>query len=193
MQNSVIDIVVTPVLNLGTGNLVLIPLDNPIVTEHGKVFLIERMGEVLGIEGDDYKELMGLLDVEERNLALEKAYFLMNTNKSMSNGDQALSLFARDLMFERFVDAGCNMKMIMERTVKGNWKWYEQTPSQFLDRAMVDADDLSEVQALDKAVEYINSSPTISLAATHEIEGQTYLLYFNHKDLAFNPDSNLAK
>ena len=190
MKNSVKDIVMTPVLNLGTGNLVLIPLDNPITSEHGKVFIIERMNEVLGIEGDDYIELKRLLDVEGRDLALEKAYFLQHTNKSMRRGDKPMSLAARNLMWERFVAAGCTMKMIMERTVDGNWKWYEQTPFEFLDRAMIDYDNLSEDESFNKAVDYIKSSPTISLAATHEVFGQPYLIYFNHKDLAFNPSDS---
>lgn len=186
MTHSVKDIILTPVLNVDTESLVLLPLENPITIEYNKVFNVDGMNDVLGIKNSDYIKLMDLLNVEGRNLVLEKAYFLMRTNKSMGDGNNPMSLFARELMFDRLVSYGCTMKSIMERTVKGQWHWYEQAPFEFLDKALIDADNLNEDQAFNKAIGLIEESPTISYVGSHEVFGQPYLIYFDNQDLSMS-------
>lgn len=182
----------SPVLNVTTGNLVELPLNNPIVIDHATLHKHKALGDILLINNSDYRKVLGLLNpdldtdtalLDNRNLVLERAFFLDYTNKPMRDGYSTMSLAGREIVWDKLIAKNLNMKEIMRSTKSTAWFWYEATPADFLTSIKENINGMSDVSIYKKAVESIVNSWGMKLAASHKVANKDHIIIYLGDDL----------
>lgn len=186
----------SPVLNTTTGNLVQLPLEHPIVIKYGNLYKHHVLDNIPLIKDYDYKDvitrLIAIQEItfrasDERDLVLEKEFFLNYTNKSMRGGYPAISLAGREIIWTKFLNLHFRMKEIVRSCVGVNWLWFEESPAQFLVDRNENIEGLSKTEIYTKACEYIKDSWSMKLAATYSVDNtERILIYLGDNPIALD-------
>lgn len=165
----------TPVMNLGSDELVLIPLDNFIVTKQGNI-RHDEMLNMMVIDGSSYNDLESTLSLPEITEDESKAYFIKRCNDASGYGCAPLSDKAYGIIYNELVDAGDSLKLMLDNMGRILNSFHEDRPE----------DILSEVDLYEYGGDDQRSGSELlgdALDSVHSNDFQTYYADYMNGDV----------
>lgn len=152
----------TPVMNLGTDELVLLPLDNALVVQQANIRRCPSL-DMMVIDGPSYEDLRDVLSLNKVGESVAQQFFIDRCNSSSIIGCRVLSDKAYGIIYNELTDAGDSIKALIENMGRILMSYYEDTPLGVLESADEPTEDengdrLSESDLLNNALELIGSS-----------------------------------
>ena len=166
----------TPVLNVWNNEIVMLPLENALVITQARTMKLDDF-DLLGIENADYTELTEELDLPELTGNETRDYFVKRCNESSGYGTPVLSDKGYEQLFDVLLDAGFNIRTMMEQLARIINTWHEGTPEYILDDLDIDYSDMSDDDKLWAAINAIHDNDHMSYNAHYEANGENTILY----------------
>ncbi len=166
----------TPVLNTWNNEVVMLPLDNPTVIMQAKTIKIEGF-ELLGIDDNDYDELVAELELPELTGDETKDYFVKRCNAVAGYGTPMLSDHGYGEVFGILTDAGFNIKTMMEELHRIINTWHEGTPDDILHNLDINQDNMDDSDKLGAAITAVMDHDHMGYECEYELEGVATILY----------------
>lgn len=166
----------TPVLNVWNNEIVMLPLENALVTMQARTMKLDDF-DLLGIENADYMELAEQLSLPELTGDETKEYFVKRCNKAAGYGTPMLSDKGYEQLFDILLDAGFNIRTMVEQLARIINTWHEATPEDILDDLDIDYSQMDDSDKLGAAINAIHDNDHMSFNAHYEANGEDTILY----------------
>ena len=166
----------TPVLNVWNNEIVMLPLQNALVIKQARTKRIDDF-ELLVIENADYVELTEELSLPELTGDETRDYFVKRCNDSAGYGTPMLSDKGYQQVFELLIDAGWNIKTMMQQLPKIINTWHEGTPEDILDDLDIEHSEIDDDDKLSAAINAIHDNDHMSYDAHYIANDVDTILY----------------
>lgn len=171
----------TPVINLGLDEMVLIPLQNALVVQQANI----RHDDILNmmvIDGASYNELQSTLSLPAASEDEVKNYFIKCCNDAIGYGYPTLSDKAYGIIYNEQVDAGDSIKSMITNLGRILTSYHEDEPKHILSNADLyklgdESDKRSDDEFLAAAISSIAESDYQSYLADYMNGDVQVILY----------------
>ena len=166
----------TPVLNVWNNEIVMLPLQNALVIMQARTMKIDDF-DLLGIEDADYVELTEELSLPELTGNETRDYFVKRCNEAAGYGTPMLSDKGYEQLFDVLLDAGFDIKTMMQQLARIINTWHEGTPEDILDNLDIEHDDMDADDKLSAAINAIHDNDHMSYDAHYIANDVDTILY----------------
>lgn len=164
------------VLNIDSGNFVLLPLDNEQVIKQGAAqYNVDY--DLITIDGESYDKLKADLDLTEHDAPTFKDFYIGFCGNVAGYGVPIMSDYAYGVIYDDFLEQDLTAKQIFEGMPDNMWHWREDSVCQYLDNDDISYNDRSDEELAQLAIEIMHNKDYEELHSSYKADRQDVILY----------------